>query len=146
MTFNGQSSGMTVIAGLVAAAGLASLGMAPLSAEQAPAGTVKPWTMPRTTDGKPDLQGTWSNSTITPLERPQGVSNLVLSADDAARLEKATSDRVARLNQNSDPNRTAPPQGGDAPLAPPAMSVATTISGSTPVSGSPWWMASFAVR
>ena len=113
MTFNGQSSGMTVIAGLVAAAGLASLGMAPLSAEQAPAGTVKPWTMPRTTDGKPDLQGTWSNSTITPLERPQGVSNLVLSADDAARLEKATSDRVARLNQNSDPNRTAPPQGGD---------------------------------
>jgi len=28
------------------------------------------WTMPRTPDGKPDLQGIWSNATQTPLERP----------------------------------------------------------------------------
>ena len=30
----------------------------------------KPWTAPRTPDGYPDLQGIWTNATITPLERP----------------------------------------------------------------------------
>jgi len=29
------------------------------------------WTVPRTPDGKPDLQGVWTNATVTPLERPK---------------------------------------------------------------------------
>jgi hypothetical protein len=53
--------------------------MAPLSA-QAPAGrAVAPaqagataGTLPRTPEGTPDLQGNWSNATVTPLERPPG--------------------------------------------------------------------------
>jgi hypothetical protein len=36
-----------------------------------PAG--KAWTLPRTPDGKPDLQGIWTNATLTPLERPKGL-------------------------------------------------------------------------
>src|SRR5260370_30686056 len=28
------------------------------------------WNQPRTPDGQPDLQGVWSNATLTPLERP----------------------------------------------------------------------------
>ena len=27
--------------------------------------------LPRTPDGHPDLQGVWTNATITPLERPK---------------------------------------------------------------------------
>jgi hypothetical protein len=32
--------------------------------------TSKPWTMPRTPDGQPDLHGYWTSETFTPLERP----------------------------------------------------------------------------
>jgi hypothetical protein len=45
------------------------LAQIPLAA-QAPA---KAWTMPHTPDGKPDLQGIWSNATLTPLERPKNL-------------------------------------------------------------------------
>jgi hypothetical protein len=34
------------------------------------AAAVKTWTPPRTPDGQPDLQGVWSNATLTPMERP----------------------------------------------------------------------------
>jgi hypothetical protein len=38
------------------------------------AGQTKPYTPPRTPDGQPDLQGYWTNSMYTPLERPRGVT------------------------------------------------------------------------
>lgn len=38
-----------------------------------PPASSKAWTPPRTPDGKPDLQGIWSNATLTPLERPKGL-------------------------------------------------------------------------
>ena len=36
-------------------------------------GTSKTWTPPHAPDGHPDLQGFWTNSTETPLERPKGL-------------------------------------------------------------------------
>src|SRR5262249_18442116 len=36
--------------------------------------TAKPWTVTKTPDGQPDLQGYWTNNTMTPLQRPKGVT------------------------------------------------------------------------
>jgi hypothetical protein len=69
--------------------------------------------IPRTPDGRPDLQGTWSNATITPVERPSEFTSLVISEADRTRLETAVTERIDRLSQPSDPNREAPPVGGD---------------------------------
>jgi hypothetical protein len=43
------------------------------------------WTPPRTADGQPDLQGVWTNSTLTPLERPAELAGKkVLTEQEAA--------------------------------------------------------------
>jgi hypothetical protein len=64
----------------------------------------KTWVPPKTPDGQPDLQGTWTNATITPFERPDELAGkAVLSPDEAAKLEKlAAANRVDR-----------PPKPGD---------------------------------
>jgi hypothetical protein len=76
---------------LVAAAGV-------LSAQSAK------WTAPRTPDGQPDLQGVWTNATITPFERPAELAGKAfLTEQEAAALEhRSAENRVDR-----------PPQPGD---------------------------------
>jgi len=55
---------------------------------------------PRTPLGQPDLQGTWSNATITPLTRPAKFGDrLVLTPQEAAALEQANRDQVARARR-----------------------------------------------
>src|SRR5579872_2750216 len=46
-------------------------------------------TMPRMADGHPDLQGVWTTSTLTPLERPAEFGDKAfLTAAEAAEYEK----------------------------------------------------------
>ncbi|MAE96846.1 MAG: hypothetical protein CL910_19530 [Deltaproteobacteria bacterium] len=46
------------------------------------------WTLPRMAWGDPDLQGTWTSATITGLERMDGVDELVLTPEEARRIEE----------------------------------------------------------
>ena len=41
----------------------------------------KTWTLPRTVDGQPDLQGVWSNNNATPLQRPKDLANRATLTD-----------------------------------------------------------------
>src|ERR1700737_1640322 len=68
----------------------------------------KTWTPPLTPDGHPDLQGIWSNSTLTPLERPSQL------AGKEFLTEKEAADYEKQLLQNT--NRDRRDGGADADL------------------------------
>src|SRR5579864_5159677 len=70
----------------------------------------KTWTPPRTPDGQPDLQGTWTNATITPFERPKEFEGKpILTEEEAAELERRAAqnrvDRPPREGEVGDYNR-----------------------------------------
>ncbi len=68
--------------------------------------------IPRTEFGVPDLQGTWSIATQTNLERAQRFNgNLVISQEEAIRIEARVQARNEASNRASDPDRTAPVAG-----------------------------------
>ena len=52
------------------------------------------WVAPRTPDGQPDLQGVWTNATMTPLERPADLAGKAFFSEaEAAALERAARER-----------------------------------------------------
>ena len=58
----------------------------------------------RTPEGQPDLQGYWTNSTYTPLERPNNVTKEFYTAEEAATVEK----RAAALeSEQTEPGTVA---------------------------------------
>ena len=53
------------------------------------------YTVPRTPDGHPDLQGFWTNQTYVPLERPDGVDKPLYTEEEVAERERASATREA---------------------------------------------------
>src|SRR5262245_4153830 len=76
----------------------------------ASAGQRPAWTPPRTPDGKPDIQGTFTFSTITPLQRPDALAGKdTLGAEEAAEFEVSENKRLNR--DLFDPVKGAPSAG-----------------------------------
>ncbi|MEX0965279.1 MAG: hypothetical protein WDZ52_14705 [Pseudohongiellaceae bacterium] len=74
-------------------AGLLSLGVADVKAQD--------YIVGRTASGQPDLQGLWTNDTITPIERPASMADKAFLSDDEI---AATEARVAARRAVADDN------------------------------------------
>lgn len=84
-----------LVGGLVALGSVGVSGQTPAAGRAKPAAAKAParkWTMPRTPDGHPDLQGIWNNSTTTPLQRPDVLADKdVLTPEETEALDQQVS-------------------------------------------------------
>ena len=71
------------------------------------------WKPPRTPDGQPDLQGTWTNASLTPLQRPTELGSKEFFTEQEAaafekqRIEQGDVDRIEGARGESDLARRA---------------------------------------
>ena len=114
------ATGVTPIAGaapgarLAAAFALATVAAAPIAqpaAAQEQEREAREWVLPRTAFGHPDLQGNWTNATVTPIQRPEE-QGPVHTWEDVARIEGRVQESREEDYADSDPDREAPPVGG----------------------------------
>src|SRR5438067_6115127 len=105
---------------LAAGLGVAALLILPVAA-QTPTAPTKATPansgIPRLPDGRPDLQGTYDLATLTPVERAAGTP-LVLSDEQARKLEQQNAARRQAQDAAINGNRSAPPVGGDGSVGP----------------------------
>ena len=78
-------------------------GTAPAASK--PAASAKPWTQPRTPDGQPDLQGFWTNTSYTPLERPKNIDREFFTREEALeRVNRAAEDEAEQTEPGTIPD------------------------------------------
>ncbi len=107
--FLASMSALAVVITVALMAGVPIAGQVQSPAKTTPAKlkpAAKTWTVPRTPDGQPDLQGVWDYRTITPLERPKELgTKAFFTAEEAANYEKDE-------NQRQNRDLIDPEQGG----------------------------------
>jgi hypothetical protein len=87
--FFASLSAAAVLAAALYLAPASAIGQGLTPAAKVKTTTAKTSTPPLTPDGHPDLQGIWSNSTLTPLERPSQLAGKeFLTEKEAADYEK----------------------------------------------------------
>ncbi|HEY2752663.1 hypothetical protein [Phenylobacterium sp.] len=68
---------------------------------------------PHNSFGQPDLQGTWTNASLTSLQRPAMFKSLTLTEAEAVALEKRRAAARAAQDRPTDPKSGAPPAAND---------------------------------
>ncbi|MDP3740258.1 MAG: hypothetical protein Q8R02_22925 [Hyphomonadaceae bacterium] len=69
------------------------------------------WKAPRTSDGRPDLQGVWTNASLTTLERSPQFKTQAIPADRAAQMETQRARMMVASNARTNPSDGAPTDG-----------------------------------
>jgi hypothetical protein len=95
--------GVVLLLAPASAAGQASLPVAKaITAKTSTAG--KTWMPPRTADGTPDLQGVWTNNTVTPLERPKELAGKEFYTEEELQaLAKQERERLDKIEADGQP-------------------------------------------
>jgi hypothetical protein len=102
--FSVPAAALTVLTVMIWLVTIPVAGQGPSTAGRTNGTPAKPYTAPRTPDGQPDLQGFWTNSTYTPLERPKDVTKEYYTPEEAAAAIKQAADRE---NEQTVPGTTA---------------------------------------
>lgn len=101
------------VLGFFAAAAAAFLLMAPANAQGQASSAKGSYEPPRTPEGRPLLEGHWTNTSLTVLERPRDLTTLVVSEEQALRAALLRNQASARDSQPTDPSSPAPQAGRD---------------------------------
>jgi hypothetical protein len=83
-----SASGLVALIAVMLLAPMPAAGQAPSAAATTNGTSARAYTAPRTPDGQPDLQGFWTNTTYTPLERPKNVTKAFYTREEALELSK----------------------------------------------------------
>jgi hypothetical protein len=76
--------------------------IASLAAPHSYSQQLESYSVPRTEHGHPDFQGVWMLKFLTPLERPDGVQNLIITPEQARELAMGSQFQLAEVTDPDD--------------------------------------------